>query len=430
MPGSNKFCEKIAKLFALLGSDNAGERENARVKLDALLRRHKKTWNDLPELLQPDPARDDPDDTSAPGAGATEIGPVDLVHHLLRRYLALKPYEYVGIALWIVHTHVFSRFVITPRLALTSPVRGCGKTTALAIAELLVARARKSDGITAASIYHLVDQEHPTLLVDEVDNLGLPSNGSLRAVLNSGHRRGGSITRYINNQARSFSTFAPMALAAIGTLPLPIVHRSLVIHMERHDGWQPLQRFHPDNARTMIDMGTAYRNVFDWARTVTLDPDPEMPAELRNRAADSWRPLISIADACGWGADAREAALEFNRDYHDEDAGVVLLRDLRDIFDLRKTDRLASVTLVEDLNGLDDSLWSSWNGSRLSQGELARLLLPFRIRSRSIWPLQRDGSSRSRKGYFKAQFEAAWRSYCSETGTPAHRSSPKHLRSA
>lgn len=272
MPGSNKFRETIAKFFALLGSDNAGERENARVKLDALLRRHAKTWNDLPELLQPDPAPDDPDDTSVPEAGATEISPVDLVHHLLRRYLALKPYEYVGIALWIVHTHVFSRFVITPRLALTSPVRGCGKTTALAIAELLVARARKSDGITAASIYHLVDQEHPTLLVDEVDNLGLPSNGSLRAVLNSGHRRGGSITRYINNQARSFSTFAPMALAAIGTLPLPIVHRSLVIHMERHDGGLPLQRFDPDNARTMVDMGTVYRNVFDWARTVTLDP--------------------------------------------------------------------------------------------------------------------------------------------------------------
>jgi hypothetical protein len=139
--------------------------------------------------------------TPAPAAGATESSPVDLVRHLLQRYLALKPYEYVGIALWIVHTHVFSRFVITPRLALTSPVRGCGKTTVLAIAEALVARARKADGITAAAIYRLVDQEHPTLLVDEADNLDLQRNGALRAVFNSGHRRGGSVMRYIGTHA-------------------------------------------------------------------------------------------------------------------------------------------------------------------------------------------------------------------------------------
>jgi hypothetical protein len=64
-------------------------------------------------------------------------------------------------------------------------------------------RPLKSDSITAASIYHAVDREHPTLLIDEADNLGLAFNGPLRAVLNSGHRRGGKVTRYHGGHARS-----------------------------------------------------------------------------------------------------------------------------------------------------------------------------------------------------------------------------------
>jgi hypothetical protein len=78
-------------------------------------------------------------------------------------------------------------------------------------------RPLKSDSITAASIYHAVDREHPTLLIDEADNLGLAFNGPLRAVLNSGHRRGGKVTRYHGGHARSFSTFSPVAVAAIGS---------------------------------------------------------------------------------------------------------------------------------------------------------------------------------------------------------------------
>ena len=78
-------------------------------------------------------------------------------------------------------------------------------------------RPLKSDSITAASIYHAVDREHPTLLIDEADNLGLAFNGPLRAVLNSGHRRGGKVTRYHGGHARPFSTFSPVAVAAIGS---------------------------------------------------------------------------------------------------------------------------------------------------------------------------------------------------------------------
>jgi hypothetical protein len=42
-------------------------------------------------------------------------------------------------------------------------------------------------------------------------------------VFNSEHRKGRKITRYHHGQACSFSTFSPAAVAAIGTLPLPLM---------------------------------------------------------------------------------------------------------------------------------------------------------------------------------------------------------------
>jgi hypothetical protein len=447
MPSSLR--RRVAALFALLGSDNAGERENARSALDQLLRRHRMSWNDLLGLLQPEAPTasniSDTDDGADDGADdaptAATFGPANLVRHILQRYVALKEHEYTAVTLWILHTHAFQHFVVTPRLALTSPVRGCGKTTLLDIAEKLVARARKSDSITAASIYHLVDQEHPTLLIDEADNLGLARNGPLRAVFNSGHRRGGSVTRFSGGRARSYSTFAPMAIAAIDSatrpLPLPIIHRSITAHMERADGTQLLSRFDPHDIATAADCDTVYRAIFDWARSVTLNPDPEMPEELRNRPADNWRPLISIADACGaeWGELARAAAIALARGYHDEDALVTLLHNVRDVFDARGVDRITSAALVDALVAMEDGMWAEWcgvNGDRpprqLSQRELARLLGAFRIRPRSIRQLPLDRNHGTSKGYFRHQFEAAWRAYCLDDGTPAQPRPVRYLR--
>ena len=119
-------------------------------------------------------------------------------------------------ALWILHTHVFVRFPITPRLALLSPVRGCGKTTLLVLLDLLVANSYRTDNVTAAAIYYLLDRRPHSLLIDEGDNLGLLNNAVLRSVFNSGHRRGGTISRFVGGRSRRYPTFAPLAVAAIG----------------------------------------------------------------------------------------------------------------------------------------------------------------------------------------------------------------------
>jgi hypothetical protein len=78
----------------------------------------------------------------------------------------------LAIALWVLHAYVFDRFNITPRLALLSPVFGCGKTTLLILLELLVSNPARYDNVSAALVYRLLrSAQSRTLLLDEGDML-------------------------------------------------------------------------------------------------------------------------------------------------------------------------------------------------------------------------------------------------------------------
>jgi hypothetical protein len=377
-----------------LGSSDPDERATARRNIFDLLARHRKTWNDLADVLCShsheawacDPLGDDPprvDDL------------VGLIHFLLKEYVVLRPHEYVAVALWALHTHVCNQFMVTPRLVLRSPVPGCGKTTLFDVLARLVARPMKFDWVTTAALYHLLDEAHPSLLIDEVDNLGLSlgQNGRLRAVFNSGHRKGGTGTLMAGRRRREFSLFAPLALALpdmFGVLPRTLNERSITIAMERHDGQRKLKRFdaiHPDPA-----LDAAYTQILLWCREAELESDPEMP--VRNRWADNWRPLISIADKLGWGEPARNAMLMFVREYHDADIKIVLLIAIRRVFDTRGVDCLPSKALLDALCDLDGAEWCEFRGTRgdqqphwLKGTELASMLREFRIKLRTIWPV-------------------------------------------
>jgi hypothetical protein len=450
--GKTTLAERLRQLFGQLGSNNPHESAVARAKIDALLAKHRKTWNDLTELMSagsksPDPSWDVADDDRSTASSAATLGllgdgrtppnVLELVHFILQQYVGVKPHEYIAGALWVLHAHVFERFLVSPRLALTSPVNGCGKTTMLAVIEQLVYRPERMDNATPAVIYHLIDRLNGTLLVDEADNMGLPENSILRAVLNIGHRKGGNTRRMHKGEVRRFSTFAPMAIAPIGALPMPLMRRSIVIHMEKAAGDSGLKRFDPEDPETKRDVNVVYQFVLEWARNAKLDPNPDLPKALKNRVADNWRPLIAIADSMSpvWGDAAREAAVVFSRTYHDEDAGVVLLSDIRDIFNQTAADRIASAVLIKALLEIEESGWDEYRGPRddqvsrkLTQGEMARLLRPFGIRPRSVWPPGgRSKRGASRKGYHRTQFESAWARYCETDGTPAHRSNVAYL---
>jgi hypothetical protein len=116
----------------------------------------------------------------------------------LRRYVVLAVNEARAIALWVVHTYFFDGFTCTPRLAITSPEKRCGKTTLLDILARLLPRALPVASISASAIFRTVELVRPTLLIDEADTF-LRHNDEVRGILNSGHRKGGSVVRTVGD---------------------------------------------------------------------------------------------------------------------------------------------------------------------------------------------------------------------------------------
>src|SRR5262249_6702500 len=138
----------------------------------------------------------------------------------IRRHVVMHDHAADTTALWVVHTFLVDCFCISPRLAITSPEKGCGKTTALDVLSRLVARPLPTANVSASAIFRVIDMLRPTLLIDEADTF-LPENDELRGILNSGHRQGGFVVRTVGEEfeARRFSTYGPCAVALIGNLP-------------------------------------------------------------------------------------------------------------------------------------------------------------------------------------------------------------------
>ena len=147
-------------------------------------------------------------------------------------------------ALWVVHTYLLDCFGISPRLAITSPEKGCGKTTPLDVLSQLVWRPLPTANASAAAIFRVVELQRPTLLIDEADTF-LPENEELRGILNSGHRQGGSVIRTVGEEfePRSFSTYSACAIALIGRLPATLADRSVPIELRRRRTTNQSSRF-------------------------------------------------------------------------------------------------------------------------------------------------------------------------------------------
>ena len=69
----------------------------------------------------------------------------------------------------ILHTWLVDKFTITPRLAITSPTKGCGKTTILRFLDQVVRRPKRAGSISLAALFRVIEQLHPTVILDETE---------------------------------------------------------------------------------------------------------------------------------------------------------------------------------------------------------------------------------------------------------------------
>jgi hypothetical protein len=61
----------------------------------------------------------------------------------LKNYAVVSDAAADAIALWVLHTWLVNKFTVSPRLAITSPTKGCGKTTILRWLSHVARRAKR-----------------------------------------------------------------------------------------------------------------------------------------------------------------------------------------------------------------------------------------------------------------------------------------------
>ena len=337
---------------------------------------------------------------------------LDDIVSLLRRYLILPADAAPAIALWILHAWALDAFDISPLLAITSATKRCGKTTLLETVGMLVPRPLPASNITAAALFRAVEKFKPVMLIDEADTF-FGEKDDLRDVINSGHRRSSAfVIRTVGDEhePKTFSTWGAKAIAAIGKLSGTMEDRSLIISMRRRAPGERAEKFRTAAYKAAAD--PLRRQAFRWAcdsipTLQTMTPDE--PAELNDRAADNWRPLLATAELCGgeWPARARKAALALSQDVDEAEGSAVvdLLQELRQLFDSR--DRITSADLAEHLGKQSDKRWAEWRHSKpITQRQVARLLAPLEIKPGTI----RIGSETA-KGYLREWLDDAFTRY-------------------
>jgi hypothetical protein len=213
--------------------------------------------------------------------------------------------------------------------------------------------------------------------------------------------------------AEQLDTFAMALLAAIGELPDTIMDRAVVVRMRRRAPGEQVQPYR--TRRDAPPLHDLRDRLATWARAQLRELQQAAPAmPLEDRAADTWEPLIAIADLAGgdWPARARDAATTMTaaeaQQEEDTSASVRLLADLRHVFQAADAEALYTSTILEALHQLEDAPWADWYGHPLTTRDLAKLLRPYQVESKNI---REQGTGAPRKGYGRADLHDAWTRY-------------------
>ena len=342
-------------------------------------------------------------------------GILDDLHATLKRFVVF-PNDHAAVAttLWIAVTHALPAFQCAPRLVITSPQKRCGKTRLLDVIEYTCHDALPTANASVAAVFRSIGAGHPpTIILDEADTVFGPkvkdNNEDLRALINAGHQQGKPTLRCAGplQIPTKFPTFAMAAIGGIGQMPDTITDRGINFTMARRTAGEKVSPFRRRRVAPALE---ALRDrLAEWAAAqleALTDADPDMPVD--DRAADTWEPLIAVADAAGadWPTLARKActALVAAADADDKDASLAirLLADISDIFKgYPGVDFLPSEKLTGDLHKIEESPWRS---SQLTPHALARKLHPYAISPG-------HNTAKTARGYHRSQFDDAFRRY-------------------
>jgi hypothetical protein len=365
--------------------------------------------NEHDRLLHPVSDVSDVSEEDTPqGVAADDLaGLLDDIRDVLQRFIVLRDEQLDTLPLWVAHTYIYREFDVTPYLAIMSPTMRSGKTNLLTVLEKVCYEPLVIVHMSTAALYQTIDQLKPTLLFDELDMQKMSK--VYRGILNSGYKRGGSVSISEGRRPRRLNVYCPKAFASIGrALSATLSDRSIEIHMRRKTRDEKVDDF-SIRELTRATEGLEDRLNNFRADFILSDANPAMPESLNSRERELWLPLFHIAAQAGddWATRAQKACEVLTTETHREevDDSVLLLADIRAAFGGQN--RMFSEDLLKRLRNLEERQYDGPATESLKG--LANTLAPFRIRPRQT----RIGTD-SKKGYHRVDFGDAFRRYLEE----------------
>ncbi|MFJ7205132.1 DUF3631 domain-containing protein [Streptomyces sp. NPDC098789] len=384
-----------------------------------------------PEAEAPEPKTPPAPPSSGPTGPRTQGDQVlaDLAAQI-ERYVVLPSAEALtAVTLWVAATHLQTVWQHAPRLAVVGPAKRCGKSRLLDVITETVHDPLITVNASAAAIFRSIGEaDPPTLLVDEVDTIFgsakvAEKNEELRGLLNAGFQKSRYTLRVAgpNHEVVRFHTFAMAALAGIGDLPDTIMDRSVVMRMRRRRNGEKVSEFRA--FRDTPALHAVRDQLAAWLRPRAKEAIGLMPVSIpvEDRAADTWEPLVIVADLAGgdWPERARtacramtahEAALDQDNSLHTR-----ILVDIRRVF--AACDNAAALptrTILAMLNRDEEAPWAGLGTQGVCPRRLQLLLKPYDLNSST----RRFPDGTQAKGFTRAQFMDAWDRYCPPEAPP------------
>lgn len=344
--------------------------------------------------------------------------------HLAKYLLPASDTDLDLIALWAVHTHLARESYTTPRLLITSPMPGSGKTTVLDHLERLVPHATPMASVSSSALIpRIIASVDTVLLIDEAEKALSPNKPGIEdvlGVLNSGYRIGGSRpvltpSKEDGWKAESMPTFAPVAMAGNApNLPEDTMQRAISVTMF------PAQEGDVDESDWELidadvrDLGLSIAEWADQIRDELRTTRPAVPKGCIGRIKERWLPLKRVAVFAGgdWAErvdqmiihDLDEIARDREEGLSSMPIHIHLVRDIHRIFDKSNAEFLPTSTVVDELISEHPERWGSGSsfGRDLTAQRLGRMLVKnFSIRSTK--------DTQDVRGYYKTLFRSVWR---------------------
>ena len=341
-----------------------------------------------------------------PEAHPQPVSPRDLLldmYHEINKHVAFPDKDTPWlIVLWIAYTHfmpLLNYLEQNPYLNLSSPTKGCGKSTLRNLACHMSRNGIPVVYISAAAFRRLLNQWEPTLCMDEVDKrlkeMGASEEANqIRIVLNAAFDKENRYQQICDtrndNELLELDCWRTMILTGTGKRPEDTEDRCLTVVMRKSRS-KLLHWGQRDRAKLIEIRARLRRFAVDNCQAVDsslyLDYFPNNPADLR--AMDVYRPLLAIAHVAGLLTPDLLAIFERHaqgREQVEKPIGIQAMQAICELADQNPNwaDVVPSKWIARALGELDETPFAAYGrrGKPISQIQLANLLKKFGLETK------------------------------------------------